>query len=134
MEHCSTSQVRPFPPLQSIKLTPWKSYLGDALVHFSIPLLLFADAHFHPLTLLGPLTNYLFLRHIGGDKENESSQLKRYAESNPEKLEQLQEYRREKNAFWPAMRDLVGTWSVGLVGLGVGVALVERFVRTSRVV
>ncbi|KAJ9101363.1 hypothetical protein QFC20_005244 [Naganishia adeliensis] len=106
------------------------NYLGDALVHFSIPLLLYADTHFHPLALIGPAINYLFLRYIGGDKENEASQESRYARDNKEKYAQLKAWQRESNSFWPRVRDVLGNpWAAGLVGAGVAVACVERFVR-----
>ena len=124
----------PQPEFMIPVLTLLRSYLGDALVHASIPLLLYADNRFHPLTLLGPLANYVFLRYIGGDKENEASQTQRYAEKNPEKLAQLNAYKREKNSFWPAVKDLGNVWSVGLVAGGVAAALAERFARSARMI
>lgn len=125
----SDIQSTSLPVFHDTRLTPTRSYLGDALVHFSIPLLLYADAHLHPLTILGPLANYAFLRYIGGDKENESSQESRYARDNREKYDQLKAYQREKNSFWPAPGDVVGNvWGVGLVVGGAAVALAERYV------
>ena len=35
--------------------------------------------NFNPLVFLGPLTNYLFLRFVGGDKQTEQSQEERWA-------------------------------------------------------
>ncbi|KAJ9094170.1 hypothetical protein QFC19_008020 [Naganishia cerealis] len=109
------------------------NYLGDALVHFSIPLLLYADSRLHPLCLLGPLANYAFLRFVGGDKENEASQEARYAESKSPKYAQLKQWQLEKNSFWPSWKEAGNMWSVGLVLAGTAVALGERFIRTSRI-
>lgn len=44
------------------------NYLGDALVHFSFALWCWGIHQFHPLMALGPVMNYFFLRHVGGDK------------------------------------------------------------------
>ncbi|KAF6811847.1 duf1295 domain protein [Colletotrichum musicola] len=61
------------------------NYLGDALVHLSFPLLLYASGMLSSIERLGPLANYAFLRYIGGDRENEESQEARYLRNNPEK-------------------------------------------------
>ena len=53
------------------------SYLGDALVHFSFPAVLYANGLLNPWYLLGAAANYAFLRYIGGDWENEISQAER---------------------------------------------------------
>jgi hypothetical protein len=105
------------------------SYLGDILIHASFPLLLFATGFFHPLVLMGPLANYVFLRYVGGDGENEASQEKRYQVEDRVKYEQLQTWRREKNAFWPKLSELRNRWTwVVVCAGGVGV-LVERSLR-----
>ncbi|KAF2141201.1 uncharacterized protein K452DRAFT_359005 [Aplosporella prunicola CBS 121167] len=105
------------------------NYLGDALVHASFPLLLYGAGILHPLALLGPVANYVFLRFIGGDKENEATQEKRYAKENPLKLQQLQEWRREKNSFWPSLKEVTNPWYLGILAAGVGGAVVERGIR-----
>ncbi|KAJ9106439.1 hypothetical protein QFC21_001585 [Naganishia friedmannii] len=127
------SIVRHPKPINRIGPTATVSYLGDALVHFSIPILLYADSRLHPLCLFGPLANYAFLRFVGGDKENEASQEARYAQSKSPKYAQLKQWQSEKNSFWPSLKEVGNVWSVGLVLAGTAVALGERYIRTSRV-
>ncbi|KAI4720714.1 DUF1295-domain-containing protein [Aureobasidium sp. EXF-10727] len=105
------------------------NYLGDALVHFSFPLLLAANGMFHPISLIGPLANYVFLRFIGGDKQNEESQEQRYKADAPKKYVQLEEWRANKNSFWPALREVTNPWSLALVGIGAVGVLAERGLR-----
>ncbi|KAI5209311.1 hypothetical protein AUEXF2481DRAFT_27938 [Aureobasidium subglaciale EXF-2481] len=105
------------------------NYLGDALVHFSFPLLLAADGMLHPLSLVGPLANYVFLRFIGGDKQNEESQEQRYKAEAPQKYRQLEEWRANKNSFWPALREVTNPWSLALISLGAFGVLAERGLR-----
>ncbi|KAF2090091.1 DUF1295-domain-containing protein [Saccharata proteae CBS 121410] len=100
------------------------NYLGDAYVHASFPMLLYSAGILHPLALIGPVANYAFLRFVGGDKENEASQAERYQRENPLKFQQLQEYRREKNSFWPKLQELGNPWHWAVLGAGAaGVAL-----------
>lgn len=61
------------------------NYLGDALIHFSFPLLLYSSDMLAPIELLGSLANYAFLRYLGGDKATETSQERRYSVSSLEK-------------------------------------------------
>ncbi len=61
------------------------SYLGDTLVHAAFPLLLYASDMLAPIELLGPIANYIFLRYVGGDKENEASQGQQYAKEDSNK-------------------------------------------------
>lgn len=105
------------------------NYLGDALVHVSFPLLLAANGMFHPLSLVGPLTNYVFLRFIGGDKQNEEYQEERYKRKAPEKYAQLKEWRANKNSFWPALKEATNPWSLALVGIGAIGVIAERGLR-----
>jgi steroid 5-alpha reductase family enzyme len=44
------------------------NYLGDALCHFAFPLWALGSGLFSPWQLLGPISNYFFLRLVGGDK------------------------------------------------------------------
>lgn len=105
------------------------SYLGDALVHLSFPVFLYANDMFSPVVLLGPLANYVFLRLVGGDRENEASQARRYgAENVPKKLD-LDRYREERNAFWPDPRQISNPWTWAAVGCGVAGAVAERVAR-----
>ncbi|KAK8151120.1 hypothetical protein BC567DRAFT_188153 [Phyllosticta citribraziliensis] len=105
------------------------NYLGDALVHLSFPALLYSAGIMHPLVLLAPVANYLFLRFIGGDKENEASQAERYAKTNPFKYQQFQEYRMEKNSFWPSFNELKNKWTWAVLAVGAGGAILERGAR-----
>ncbi|KAL2825849.1 hypothetical protein BDW59DRAFT_145960 [Aspergillus cavernicola] len=106
------------------------NYLGDALIHASFPILLLGAGLFHPLAALGPIANYMFLRFVGGDRENEESQAERYSKEDPVKAKQFQEYREEKNSFWPDVRELGNKWSWIVVGAGVGGVLFERAMRS----
>jgi steroid 5-alpha reductase family enzyme len=108
------------------------NYLGDTLVHLSFPLLSYASSSLSLFSLVGPLANYLFLRYVGGDKENESDQEERYRKGSRGKLEQLQTWRREKNSFWPGVREVGNPWTWIVVGLGaVGVGLEKGLKRIS---
>jgi steroid 5-alpha reductase family enzyme len=105
------------------------SYLGDAMVHFSYALLLFANNMLAPVALLGPLTNYLFLRCVGGDKENEESQARRYGAEDVAKKIDFDQYRHERNSFWPDVAEFHNKWTWVVVGCGVAGAVVEKAVR-----
>ncbi|KAL3474599.1 hypothetical protein BJX99DRAFT_260196 [Aspergillus californicus] len=105
------------------------NYLGDALIHISFPILLLGSGLFHPLAALGPVANYVFLRFIGGDKQNEESQAERYAKEDPIKARQFRQYQEEKNSFWPSVKEIGNRWSWVVVAAGVGGVLVERGVR-----
>ena len=71
---------------------------------------------FNPVVILGPLANYLFLRFVGGDKQTEASQEERYQSEDPHKYEQLRQWQREKNSFWPDLRNLVNQWALAVAG------------------
>jgi steroid 5-alpha reductase family enzyme len=101
------------------------SYLGDALVHSSFALLNMAG-FWNPITLLGPITNYLFLRVVGGDKQTETSQEERYKQQDVQKYEQLKQWQKENNSFWPRFRDLANPWALAVAGCGfIGVVIEE---------
>ncbi|KAI8962949.1 DUF1295-domain-containing protein [Daldinia sp. FL1419] len=102
------------------------NYLGDALAHLSFPLLLYSAGQLHPLTLLGPITNYIFLRFIGGDRENEENQEKRYSKENPVKYQQLQQYKKTKNSFWPGLAEFGNKWLWTVAAVGAGGVVLER--------
>ncbi|KAI0149028.1 hypothetical protein BJ166DRAFT_55222 [Pestalotiopsis sp. NC0098] len=104
------------------------NYLGDALCHFSFSVLAASAGLLHPIAALGPLVNYAFLRNIGGDKQNEEYQEARYAKENPAKYQQLQEYKRTKNSFWPRLEEFKNKWLWAVVGAGAaGVVLEQSF-------
>jgi len=102
------------------------NYLGDALIHFSFPVLLYASDMLAPIEILGSLANYAFLRYLGGDKVTESHQERRYSVSSLEKHADLQRYREEKNSFWPDLKELKNEWLWTVVGAGVAGALIEQ--------
>ncbi|KAI9372315.1 hypothetical protein BJX61DRAFT_552956 [Aspergillus egyptiacus] len=106
------------------------NYLGDALIHASFPVLLLGAGLFHPLAALGPIVNYVFLRFIGGDRQNEQSQEERYTKDEPRKAAEFQQYREEKNSFWPNARELCNKWSWTVLLAGAGGVLLEQGVRS----
>ncbi|KAL2810278.1 hypothetical protein BJX63DRAFT_423222 [Aspergillus granulosus] len=106
------------------------NYLGDALIQFSFPILLIGAGLFHPLTAVGPIANYIFLRYIGGDRENEQSQAERYSKEDPVKAAEFRQYREEKNSFWPNVCELGNKWSWVVLLAGVGGVLLERVVQS----
>ncbi|KAL1648090.1 hypothetical protein SLS58_002417 [Diplodia intermedia] len=105
------------------------NYLGDALIHFSFPVLLYSAGILHPLSILGPVANYVFLRFIGGDKDNEADQESRYPKENQLKYQQLMEYKREKNSFWPSPQEIQNKWTWAVLAAGAGGVILERGVR-----
>lgn len=80
----------------------------------------------HPITLLGPAANYIFVRYFSSDKENEGNQDLRYRTENPLKFEQLQVYKVEKNSFWPKLSELKNLWLWIVGGAGVGGVVLEQ--------
>lgn len=102
------------------------SYLGDALIHFSFPILLYASDMLAPIELIGPIANYLYLRYLGGDKVTEHHQERRYSVALPDKAADLEQYRSEKNSFWPRFEELQNEYLWITVGAGAAVALVEQ--------
>ncbi|PSN61696.1 DUF1295-domain-containing protein [Corynespora cassiicola Philippines] len=102
------------------------NYLGDALVHLSFIVMLYGSDMLAPVELLGPLANYLFLRFFGGDGQKERYQTRRYSQSAPEKFAELERFRNEKNAFWPAAKEFSNKWLWTVLGIGgLGVAIEE---------
>ncbi|KXJ91777.1 hypothetical protein Micbo1qcDRAFT_223886 [Microdochium bolleyi] len=105
------------------------NYLGDALIHMSFPLLLLGAGAMHPLAVLGPIANYVFLRYVGGDRENEESQAERYTKESPAKAQQFAQYKREKNSFWPDVTELQNQWAWVVVAVGAGGVVLEQGVK-----
>ncbi|KAK6525619.1 hypothetical protein TWF281_010673 [Arthrobotrys megalospora] len=101
------------------------NYLGDFLVHLSFPLMALSDGVFNPIMFIGPVANYIFLRHIGGDKENEQYQMEKYERESPRKYKELLGWKKEKNSFWPGWREVGNMWTWVVVGIGSGVAAGE---------
>jgi hypothetical protein len=83
----------------------------------------------HPLALLGPVANYAFLRCVGGDKENESSQEQRYFKEKSPKYSQLQDYKASKNSFWPDAAEVQNPWFLAIVAVGASGIVLERAFR-----
>lgn len=131
VEYCQASKVsgsqHSNPPLQ--RLTCPYSYLGDALVHASFAVLAYASGIFHPVSVLGPVANYAFLRFVGGDKENEATQESRYKSQNPSKYAQLEDWRQKKNSFWPSVKEAANPWTWALVAIGGAGIVVESGLR-----
>ena len=102
------------------------SYLGDGIAHIAFPLLLWDTPAFQPLVLLGPLANYGFLRYMGGNKENESSQGEPYEKAdNEEKMQDLRKADEEKKSFLAAPGEIKKPWLWTFVRLG-AIAVVKR--------
>ena len=106
----------------------WHSYLGDALVHLSFPLMLYSSDMLAGIELLGPIANYLYLRFVGGDKENEYSQARRYSTENVSKKVDFDRYRREENSFWPDSRQIKNKWTWIVLGCGAAGAVLEGII------
>lgn len=107
----------------------YSSFLGEALVQASFPILLYSTGIMHPLTLLAPIATYVFLRYVGGDAEVEQSQEERYQKEDQTKYAQLKKYQQEKNAFWPKVEELGNPWMLAVVGAGLGGAVLEYAVK-----
>lgn len=99
-------------------------------MHLSFVVLNAANT-FNPLVLLGPVANYVFLRFVGGDAQNEASQEERYRMQDPHKYAQLLAWRREKNSFWPGLSELANPWTWAVVASGLVGGVVEEMVRSS---
>lgn len=99
-------------------------------MHLSFVVLNAANT-FNPLVLLGPVANYVFLRFVGGDAQNEASQEERYRMQDPHKYAQLLAWRREKNSFWPGLSELANPWTWAVVASGLVGVVVEEMVRSS---
>lgn len=104
------------------------SYFGDSLVHCSFALLNAANK-FNPIVLLGPIANYVYLRCVGGDKQNEASQEERYKSNDRDKYQQLQVWKRGKNSFWPGLPEVMNPWTWFVLGGGMVGWFVEEVVR-----
>ena len=90
----------------------------------SFIVMLYGSDMLAPIELLGPAANYAFLRFFGGDAEKEKHQERRYSASSPEKLRELEQFRQDKNAFWPSVNELKNKWLwtvLGFGGLGIAV-------------
>jgi hypothetical protein len=102
------------------------SYLADALTHLSFALLAANTTSF-----LGPLANYIFLRFVGGDKENEAYQEERYSQFDPKKDAQLSAYKATKNSFWPSPQEFANIWTWAVLGAGAVGVVAEKVLRTT---
>jgi hypothetical protein len=83
-----------------------------------------------PVELLGPIANYCFLRFFAGDKQKERHQTRRYSESHPAKFAELEQFRKEKNAFWPQTKELSNKWLWTVLGVGALTVVVEEALRS----
>lgn len=95
-------------------------------MHASFIVLLYGSDMLAPIELLGPIANYCFLRYFGGDKQTEAHQERRYSQSQPEKFAEFEQFREQKNAFWPRAKEFGNKWLWTIVGAGgLGVAIEE---------
>lgn len=102
------------------------NYLGDALVHFSFPLLLYGSDLLAPIEILGSIANYLFLRYVGGTKQTEAHQHRRYSQSHLEKHADFERFKTSHNSFWPRTDVMANQWLWIVIGAGVAGAAVEQ--------
>ncbi|ORY71409.1 uncharacterized protein BCR38DRAFT_331367 [Pseudomassariella vexata] len=102
------------------------NYLGDILVHLSFPLLLYGSDMLAPIEVLGGIANYLFLRYIGGDKQTEKHQTRRYSQSSVEKHADFEKFKQSHNSVWPKADVLENKWFWIVAGVGVAVAGIEQ--------
>ncbi|KAI0475384.1 DUF1295-domain-containing protein [Xylariaceae sp. FL0804] len=102
------------------------NYLGDVLVHLSFPLLLYGSDMLAPVEVLGCIANYLFLRYIGGDKQTEQHQERRYSASNLDKHADFRKFKESHNSVWPKADVLTNKWFWTVIGAGVAGAAVEQ--------
>jgi hypothetical protein len=83
-----------------------------------------------PIEILGALANYLFLRYVGGDKQTERHQTRRYSESNPEKFADFQRLKETHNSVWPKADVLTNKWLWIVAGAGAAGAALEQLIHT----
>ncbi|KAI1854965.1 hypothetical protein JX265_002603 [Neoarthrinium moseri] len=104
------------------------NYLGDALVHFSFPLLLYGSDLLAPIEILGSIANYIFLRYISGAKKTEAHQERRYSQSSLEKHADFQKFKASHNSIWPRSDMLTNKWLWTVIGIGAAGAAVEQVI------
>ncbi|KAH8895280.1 DUF1295-domain-containing protein [Thozetella sp. PMI_491] len=107
------------------------NYLGDALIHFSFPLLLYGSDMLAPIEIFGSIMNYVYLRYVSGDKKTEAHQERRYSQSSPEKHHDFQKFKETHNSFWPRSDVLTNKWLWIVVGAGAAGAAIEQVVHNS---
>lgn len=73
---------------------------------------------------------YRFPQLLTNSRQNEEYQKERYSKDDPNKYLEFQEYRRQKNSFWPSFSELVNPWSLVCIGTGAAVAGVEYLLET----
>jgi hypothetical protein len=69
---------------------------------------------------------------LTNSRQNEEYQKERYSKDDPNKYLEFQEYRRQKNSFWPGFSELVNPWLLVCIGSGAAVAGVEYWLETQR--
>ncbi|KAK6845720.1 hypothetical protein PG995_015830 [Apiospora arundinis] len=102
------------------------NYLGDSLVHFSFPLLLYGSDMLAPVEILGCIANYLFLRYVGGDKQTEKHQERRYSQTNLEKHADFVKFKETHNSVWPRVEVVGNKWLWYVLGAGAAGAAIEQ--------
>ncbi len=76
--------------------------------------------------MLGPLTNWFFLRHVGGGQENEADQEERYEAEDPGQARRVAAVQAREDAFWPGLAELANGWTWAVVGLGAAGVVLRR--------
>jgi len=75
-------------------------------------------------------STYFFPQILTNGRQNEEYQKQRYSKDDPNKYLDFQEYRRQKNSFWPGFSEIVNPWSLVCIGAGVAVAGAEYLFET----
>jgi hypothetical protein len=68
--------------------------------------------------LLAPLSLTIY-------RQNEEYQQERYTQEDPIKYAEFQEYRKQKNSFWPGVSEITNPWTLICIGSGIAAAGVQ---------
>jgi hypothetical protein len=61
-------------------------------------------------------------------RQNEEYQRERYSKEDPNKYLEFQEYRRQKNSFWPGLSEIVNPWTILCIASGAAAAGAEYLI------
>jgi hypothetical protein len=58
-------------------------------------------------------------------RQNEEYQQERYSREDPTKYAEFQEYREQKNSFWPGLSEIANPWTLICISSGVAAAAAQ---------
>jgi hypothetical protein len=64
-------------------------------------------------------------------RQNEEYQQERYSREDPVKYAEFQDYREQKNSFWPSISEVTNPWMLICIGSGVAAASAQFMVEGS---